>query len=79
MPLQHHITLITFIDGSFVSWQYLGKVQRLYRKEKRYTVHVRVEKSDTVKQCIDQFFETWDRPSEHRAEWFIKMAIKDAL
>ncbi len=65
---------ITFNDGSAVQWRYLGMFERLYRKEKRYAIQVRVETTPS----IDQFFESWDKPSQHTAEHFIKNAIKDA-
>ncbi len=67
--------IITFSDKSSVIWRYLGKKTRMYRKEKWYSIQVRVENGAN---SIDQFFETWDKPSIHTAEHFIKNAIKDA-
>lgn len=49
--------------------------QHLYRPEKRYTVEGRVENGP---ESIDVAFETWDKPSEARAVFFIKSAIRDA-
>lgn len=66
--------VFTFDDGSSVVWRYLGKQLRYNREEKRYSIQVRVASSP----AIDQFFETWDKPSQHTAEHFIKNAVKDA-
>lgn len=65
--------VFSFQGGNSVKWRYLGLEPRYHRKEKRYAIQVRVE---TVTPCIDQFFETWDKPSEHKAAYFIKKAIK---
>lgn len=64
---------VLFTDGSFVKWHYLGKATRLYKKVKKYGAQVRVENGPN---SIDQYFETWDKPSEHTALHFIKNAIK---
>lgn len=65
--------VISFDDGSFVRWQYVGKVQRLYRAENRWKIYVRVEQ----RPSIEQIFESWDKPSIHTANHYIKNAIKD--
>lgn len=64
-----------FDDGSYVKWIYLGMQQRLYRSEKRYAVQGRLENGP---ESIDVAFETWDKPSEAKAVFFIKSAIRDA-
>lgn len=66
--------VFTFSDGTFVKWEYLGKVERLYKAERRWKISLRVEQSPS----IEQFFETWDKPSQHTAEHLIRNAIKDA-
>lgn len=66
---------ITFSDGSAVHWRSLGKHERLYSIAVKYAVQVRVERGP---QSIDEFFETWDKPSIHTAEHFLKTSIKDA-
>lgn len=75
--MKKHIGISTvdiyFTDGSYVKWRCLGKQQRLYKDENRYAVQVRVEDGPN---SIDQYFETWDKPSTHRAIFFIKTAIK---
>lgn len=63
-----------FSDGSYVKWLYLGRVARLCQPKNRYTVQVRVQNSPN---SIDVSFETWDKPSEARAVFFIKSAIKE--
>lgn len=66
---------IIFNDGSAVYWRYLGKFERLYSKEKKYAIQVRVENGSN---SLDHFFESWDKPSIQCAEHFIKNAIKNA-
>jgi len=75
--MKRELTLATyfFTDGSSVVWRSLGKQDRVYTKETKYAIQVHVNKQP---QSIDHFFESWDKPSEHRAVWFIKQAIKDA-
>lgn len=64
-----------FDDGSSVVWRYIGKEMRLYTEAKKYAIQVSVEGRPT---SIDQFFETFDKPSIHTAERFINNAIKTA-
>lgn len=66
---------IAFSDGSWVHWRSLGKQERLYRQATKYAIQVRVENGP---KSIDEFFETWDKPSMHTALHFIKNAIKNA-
>lgn len=66
---------ISFSDGSAVHWTSLGKQQRLYRPETKYSIQVRVENGAN---SIDSFFESWNKPSIATALHFIKNAIKDA-
>lgn len=75
MKRELNTAIISFSDGSTVQWRYIGKCQRLYSIEKKYAIQVRVEDGAN---SIDQFFETWDKPSVHTAQHFIKNAIKDA-
>lgn len=66
---------IAFDDGSSVMWRYLGPKTRYSKKEPWYAIQVRVENGD---KSIDEFFESWDKPSMARATHFIKNAIKNA-
>lgn len=68
-------SVFSFSDGSAVQWRYIGKQERFYSVEKKYAIQVRVERGA---KSIDQFFESWDKPSQHTAEHFINNAIKDA-
>lgn len=74
MARELNTSVFLFSDGSSVQWRYIGKEERLYREEKRYAIQVRV---DNGSKSIDQFFESWDKPSQHTAEHLIKNAIKD--
>jgi len=65
--------VISFNDGSFVKWIYVGKTQQTWGDRHTWKIHVRVEQPPT----IEQFFETWDKPSMHTASHFIRNAIKD--
>lgn len=75
MARELNMAVISFSDGSSVQWRYIGKQERLYREEKKYAIQVRVENGA---KSIDHFFESWDKPSQHTAEHFIRNAIKDA-
>ena len=65
--------VITFDDGTFVKWKYIGKTKQLYNYRHTWEIYVRVEQSPS----IEQFFQSWDKPSIHTANHFIKNAIKD--
>lgn len=64
---------IAFSDGSYVKWTSIAKNEDFNRK--MYKIQVRVENSPN---SIDEFFETWDKPSMHTASHFIGNAIKNA-